>query len=149
MAKKSRRKASRTKPKEHGIAAQSEVAAVPAKPRTLAVVRGEIAEVEATLASLGPKLSDILRKIREEDLEVVVLVTNNRGERISKLKPNPALKTQREVTATRGSLQRCLAALKQEEFLLKEKRTNADAVDDLDALLNSENGVGHVEQKSN
>jgi hypothetical protein len=148
-ASRTKPKATRTEPKQNRTTAQSEVVVVPVKLRTLAVVRAEIVEVESTIAALGPKLSDVLRRIREEDIEIDVLVTDSHGERISKRKTNPALKTQREVTATRGSLQRCLAALKQEEILLKEKRSNADAVDDLDALLNSENGAGHVEQKSN
>jgi hypothetical protein len=105
-------------------------------------VAQKIAETEATLKHLEGLLFAAMKEIRESDGEEVVLVADSHGKVREKRRPAKVLARQRGITASIRSLEEHLAALREEEAVVKKNRSLNEDVAELDSLLGL---AGHVQ----
>jgi hypothetical protein len=124
-----------TKPNETRIEKRVSSASNMPCTTTLASVRKQIAETEATIGELKGLLHDAMKQLREDGDEVTVLVTDKHGKRIEKQRSNPAMKRIRELSANLRALRRYRTDLLEELAEMTKTRTNEQNVDALDRML--------------
>jgi len=86
-------------------------------PRTLEIIRNEIADMEQATADMRYVLSLTVGEIHKKGLMVTLTVLDSHGAPVKVKKINPALKVQKDAMASLRSLKRMVILLREEETL--------------------------------
>jgi hypothetical protein len=104
-------------------------------PRTLEVIRAEIAEMEQAIDDMRYILSLTVGEIRKKGLMVTLTVLDSHGAPVKTKKVNPALKVQKDAMASLRSLKRMVDFLREEEGLAEAKVNREEAFEEFAHLV--------------
>jgi hypothetical protein len=94
-------------------------------PRTLEIIRNELADMEQAIGDMRYTLSLTVGEIRKKGLMVTLTVLDSHGAPVKVKKLNPALKVQKDAMASLRSLARMVVLLREEEALAATKENTA------------------------
>jgi hypothetical protein len=94
-------------------------------PRTLEIIRNEIADMEQATTDMRYVLSLTVGEIHKKGLMVTLTVLDSHGAPVKVKKINPALKVQKDAMASLRSLKRMVILLREEEALAATKENTA------------------------
>ena len=80
-------------------------------------------------------LHEVLKQIREEGDQKLVLVTDRNGERTEKMRTHPAMKRQKALVSSIKSLKDYLKTLRAESLRVQAKVSTTDMLSDLNDFL--------------
>jgi hypothetical protein len=86
-------------------------------PRTLEIIRNELADMEQAIDDMRYVLSLTVGEIRKKGLMVTLTVLDSHGAPVKTKKVNPALKVQKDAMSSLRTLKRMVVLLREEEAL--------------------------------
>ena len=104
-------------------------------PRTLEIIRAEIADMEQAIDDMRYTLSLTVGEIRKKGLMVTLTVLDSHGAPVKVKTINPALKVQKDAMASLRSLKRMVEFLREEEKLAEVKINREEAFEEFAHLV--------------
>jgi hypothetical protein len=104
-------------------------------PRTLEIIRAELADMEQAINDVRYALSLTVAEIRKHGLMVTMTVLDSHGAPVKVKKLNPAFKVQKDAMASHRTLQRMTVLLREEESLAAAKENQASEFEEFEHLV--------------